>query len=43
VEINTLQNVRQTDALRKALQEISYNVVSFKIQEITSVMRWFRL
>jgi hypothetical protein len=42
-KINTLQNVRQTDALGHALQKIGYNLVSFRAQEITSVKRWFRL
>jgi hypothetical protein len=39
MKINTLQNVKQTDAVRHALQKIGYNLVSFRTQEIISVKR----
>ena len=38
-KINTLQDVRQTDAVGHALQKIGYNLVSFRTQEVTSVKR----
>jgi len=41
--INTLQNIRQTDALRHDLQKLGYNFVCFKTQEITSVKSRIRL
>jgi hypothetical protein len=39
MKINTLQNLMQTDALKKTLQKIGCNLVSFNTGEITSVKR----
>lgn len=39
MKINALQNIRQTDALRQALQKIGCNLVSCNTEEITSVKR----
>jgi galactose-1-phosphate uridylyltransferase len=39
MKINTLQNIRKTDALRQALQKIGCNLVACNAGKFTSVKR----